>query len=130
MISEDDVKKAIKKYLDDRGFENVKPRFGREKGYDVEGQDPSSGRLLAVECKGETNAVNQWDTAWDNAADAIFKALYALYYSKISQPNLDVGIAFPKTANYLKRIHHLQTFCRQQGITVFWVDNEKVVSVW
>ena len=70
-ITEDDVKKAVETWLKQRGFKDVKARFGKIQGFDVEGVSPS-GKRLVVECKGETKAPKQWDRAWRNVSQALF----------------------------------------------------------
>lgn len=127
MMTEDEVKRAIKRYLLGRGFANVRARFGTAKGIDVEGVDPSSGKRLAVECKGETNAVNQWDTAWRNAAQAMFYALRATERRANSDA---IALAFPKTQDYRRRMKGLRKFCARQRITVFWVGKRGQVVPW
>lgn len=101
--------------------------MGRAKGIDVEGVDPSSGRRLAVECKGETYGANQWDTAWRNAAEGIIKVLRATERRRTSD---DFALALPDTRNYQKRLDGLKEFCARQHITVFWVGRKGRVIEW
>lgn len=117
-ITEDKVKKAMEKWLERRGFKNVKSCPGTRKGPDVEGVSATSDKRKVIECKGETDATNQWDRAWRNVSNAIFNVI-----KKTENPqNLDrVALAFPDTKNYRERMKGLAGFCRRQKIAVYWV---------
>jgi hypothetical protein len=126
-ITEDKVKKAVEGWLENRGFKEVKARLGTEKGHDVEGVSPVSGKKLVVECKGETDAPNQWDRAWRNACYALFDSIKGIE----NPQNVDeVAMALPDTENYRKRMQGLQAFCKRQRIAVYWVSEDDMVQPW
>ena len=101
--------------------------MGRIKGIDVERVDPSSGKRLAVECKGETNAANQWAASWRNAAETMFKVLRDTERRPTSD---DFALAFPATDSYRRRMRGLKEFCAREHITVLWVTVKGRVTKW
>lgn len=126
-ITEDDVKNTVTTWLKRRGFKNVEPRFGTRQGPDVEGVSSTSGKRLVVECKGETDAPNQWDRAWRNVSYALFNAIKKTE----DRQNLDdVAVALPDTQNYRRRMEGLQAFCERQKIAVYWVSEDGTVQPW
>ncbi|MEW6690202.1 MAG: hypothetical protein AB1452_14050 [Pseudomonadota bacterium] len=126
-ISEDDVKKAMATWLKLRGFKNVKTRPGRTPGFDVEGVRSRSDKKLVVECKGETNAPNQWDRAWRNVSHGLFNAIKRTE----DRANLyEVAVALPDTENYRRRMEGLKTFCGRQSIAIYWVAKDGSVRRW
>lgn len=127
-ITEDDVKEALVAWLEQQGYTDVHARLGRAQGDDVEGVHPETGRRLVVECKGETEASNQWDRAWRNASQAFFK-MARLSESK-EHSEEDLAMAFPDTENYRKRMAGLQELCARQGIDVYWVSEDGTVRTW
>ena len=127
MISEDRVKKAMAAWLESKDYECIKCRLATAKGIDVEGINPTSQKRIAIECKGESNAKNQWDNAWRNVAHALFN----LIKDSEDQNNKDeVAMALPDTEDYRKRMEGLRAFCKRQGIAVFWVASNDTVSTW
>ena len=126
-ITEDNVKNAVATWLRRRGFKNVRSKLGTSPGFDVEGVDPVSGKRRVIECKGETNAGNQWDRAWRNVSQALFNAIKKTE----ERGNLySVALAFPDTQNYRRRMGDLQKFCRRQKIGVYWVSKGGNVQSW
>jgi hypothetical protein len=124
-ITEDDVKNGVAALLKRRGFKTVEVRLGTRKGPDVEAVNPDSGRRLVVECKGETEAANQWDRSWRNASGALFNAIRLT--EKFDD---DVAIALPDTDDYRRRMGSLEEFCARQGISVYWVAEDGAVRQW
>jgi hypothetical protein len=55
MLNEDEVNRAVKLFLEERGWISVRALAGREHGVDVEGQHPSGARRVQVESKGGTS---------------------------------------------------------------------------
>ena len=126
-IIEDDVKKAMEMWLKKKGYSNVKIRLGTSTGDDVEAFDPTSGRHLVIECKGEAKTGDQWARSWGNVSAAILTSL-----NKTENPenSNDVAIAFPDTKEYRDRMSNLQPFCTRQGISVYWVSEDSQVKQW
>lgn len=126
-ITENHVKDAVARWLKKEGFGDVTARLDTRQGFDVEGISSKAGKRLAVECKGETEARNQWDRAWRNVAYALFNAI-----KKTEDPQNpdDVAIALPDTRNYRDRMHGLQAFCARQKIAVYWVSEDGRVQLW
>lgn len=127
MITEDNVKLAMKFHLVGLGYLDVQVRLGTAPGIDVEGIHPLSGCRLAIECKGETAAAGQWDRAWRNASAALFNAVKTTE----DKSNVDkIALAFPDTQHYQGRMEGLQNFCRKQKIEVYWVAEDGRVHNW
>ncbi|MFP4462215.1 MAG: hypothetical protein ACLFO0_00005 [Guyparkeria sp.] len=127
MISEDHVKEAMGEWLKNKGYTAVTARMGTAKGIDVEGVDPSTGKLIAIECKGESNAKNQWTNAWKNLSQALFNLIKE---SENPSNNDTQALAIPDTDDYRIRMSGLENFCHRQGIAVFWVSETGHVDVW
>lgn len=127
MISEDYVKMTMADWLKRQGYIDVVSRMGRANGIDVEGKDPASGVRLAIECKGENNAKNQWDNAWRNLSHALFNLIKD---TEDPDNHDDIALAIPDTNDYRKRMDGLRAFCERQGITVYWVSASGEVDSW
>ena len=126
-ITENVVKNAVATWLKQRGFRSVEARLGTSRGFDVEGVNPTSSKRLVVECKGETDAPNQWDRAWRNVSHALFNTIKKME----DRQNLDeVAVAMPDTQNYRRRMEGLQAFCERQRIEVYWVSEDGAVQPW
>ncbi len=126
-ITEDDVKKAVKAWLEERGFKEIEMRLGTRPGHDVEGINPESGKRLVVECKGETKAKNQRDLSWRNTSYALFNAIKL---TEKQDNDDDVAIALPATKHYEHRLESLEDFCDRQGIAVYWISQDGSVLQW
>lgn len=127
MISEDHVKETVAGWLKQLGYTGVQARLGTAKGIDVEGKHPDSGVRLAIECKGESNAKNQWDNAWRNLSHGLFNLIKD---TEDPDNNDKVALAIPDTDDYRRRMSGLQAFCSKQGIAVYWVSGDEVIDVW
>lgn len=127
MISEDYVKMTMADWLKSQGYTDVIPRMGRANGIDVEGKHPRSGIRIAIECKGESNAKNQWDNAWRNLSHALFNLIKD---TERPDNNDDIALAIPDTTDYRRRMDGLYAFCQRQGITVYWVSSSGEVDCW
>lgn len=126
-IIEDDVKKAMEAWLKTQGYSDIVARLGTRQGYDVEGVHPTSGKRLVIECKGEARTGSQHNRSWPNVASALFTSLNETEDIKNSN---DVAVAFPDTKEYRGRMNLLQAFCKRQGISVYWVDEDGQVTQW
>jgi len=126
-IVEDDVKKAMEKWLKGKGYLAVRISIGTRQGYDVEGVHPITNRRLVIECKGEAQIGNQHHRSWGNVATAILTSI-----NETEEPikSNDVGIAFPDTKEYRERMKLLQNFCKRQCISVYWVSENSTVTLW
>ena len=127
MITEDYVKETMAEWLKQQGYTDVKARMGTANGIDVEGVNPSSGTRLSIECKGESNAKNQWDNAWRNLSHAFFNLIKD---SENPDNKDDIGLAVPDTEDYRRRMDGLKPFCKKQGITLYWVSASGEVDCW
>ncbi|MEW6247828.1 MAG: hypothetical protein AB1555_14110 [Nitrospirota bacterium] len=126
-ITEDQVKNAIATWLKHGDFDVAPPRLGMRRGFDVEALNSKPGKRLVVECKGETEAANQWDRAWRNVSYALFNAIKQ---TENPQNRDDVAVALPDTRNYRERMDGLQAFCARQKIAVYWVSEGGGVQPW
>lgn len=126
-IVEDDVKNAMKGFLEGNGFTSVKAQLGTRQGYDVEGVNPATGKLLVIECKGEASTGSQHSRSWPNVASAI---LTSLNESEDPESYNEVALAFPDTQEYRGRMKLLQIFCSRQNIAVYWVSENGGVQQW
>lgn len=124
---EDDVKRAMAAWLTAQGYLNVELQLGTRQGYDVEGNHPTSGKRLVIECKGEATTGDQYSRSWPNVASAL---LTALNETEDLENTNDVGIAFPDTKEYRNRMSRLQSFCKRQNIFVYWVAENGQVVQW
>ena len=127
MISEDFVKGSMADWLERQGYTHVQARLGTANGIDVEGRDVESGLRIAIECKGESKAKNQWDNAWRNLSHAFFNLIKD---SEDPDNNDQIALAVPDTSDYRRRMNGLQSFCRKQGILVYWVSGSGEVDAW
>ena len=126
-IIEDNVKKAMEAWLKEKGYVSVEARLSTRQGYDVEGVNPTTGKRLVIECRGEAQTGDQHSRSWGNVASAL---LTSLNETEDPRNNHDVGIAFPDTKEYRSRMALLQNFCARQCISVFWVAEAGAVAQW
>ncbi|MES2820885.1 MAG: hypothetical protein V4812_18075 [Pseudomonadota bacterium] len=126
-ISEDFVKNTMASWLKSEGYRQVEARLGTRKGYDVEGVNSETGKLLVIECKGEAQKGSQLHRSWSNVASAILTSI-----NEVSAPTVtvEVGMAFPDTKEYRGRMERLKQFCKSNFISVFWVAENGSIEKW
>lgn len=56
-------------------------------------------------------------------------ALYAVSNAINSDPDCEVGIAFPQNDSHLKAVNKIQRVIKLLGIKVYWVTNAGEVTV-
>lgn len=126
-IIEDNVKLALKAWMESEGYTSIDYKLGTRAGYDVEGVNPSTGRRLVIECKGEARTGKQFPRSWGNTATAVLTSLIEKENPSVDN---DVGIAFPDTEDYQLRMKHLKKLFSRENIFVFWVSEGGTVRRW
>lgn len=87
LLSEDEVKHAIKAHLESRGY-HVEVKWGRERGIDIEASGPA-GRLL-LEAKGEVASQPQQTNYFIGALGELVQ--------RMTDPQARYGLALPDNA--------------------------------
>lgn len=127
-ILENDVIEGLKSWLEGQGYAITDVNPGNANGFDIEAVEPHEQRQLIVECKGEAANGDQHARSWVNSATALFKAIW--WKANPDMATVNIGVAFPDTPEYHNRLDILRDFCEREGIRVFWVNNDGVVSHW
>jgi hypothetical protein len=104
-ISEDEVKKALSKTLADSGWKINKVAMGTKHGVDIEATHSNEGTLI-IEAKGE-GSLNPMRVNY-------FVMILGELMQKMDSPDKQYGIALPAHQQYVKLIHKLPLYQKQQ----------------
>jgi len=88
LISEADVKRAVQRHLDGKGYKVVDSREKHETGADLIMRGRRNGRYIIIEAKGETGAKSEQE-------NKIIHALGQIVTKFRKHPNYFFGLAFP-----------------------------------
>ena len=118
LLSEDDVKVAVKQHLEERGYEVV-VRWGRERGIDIDARG-IDGRWV-IEAKGEVALQPQQVNYFIGALGELVQ--------RMDDPEANYGLALPDNRQYRGLVARLpQLAFHRLKLTVFFVrrDNERL----
>ncbi len=115
-MRERDVTRTIAERLHTEGLVSLRVRYGNERGPDIEGTLPRSGRTLYVEAKGERKNVSE--------RVAIGEALLQI----LTHYDRDVvcALAFPYTEGFENVLRNILPGLRRLGVHVLLVRNGEV----
>lgn len=112
LLSEDEVKSAVKDHLEAEGF-RVHIAWGRERGVDVDARHPD-GRRWLVEAKGEVGIGSQQVN--------YFLGALAELVQRMADPAASYALALPDNRQYRSLVDRLPDLAKQRlGLRVFWV---------
>lgn len=133
MLTENDVIKAVCKYLESQDYSGILCKNTNQQGIDIEAISPDGSKLY-IEAKGETSSKpysNRFGKPFDSgqALDHIAKATYtALKMNESKELNAKVGMALPLETNHKKLINSIKHTLKNLGIIVFWIDENLNVT--
>jgi hypothetical protein len=104
-LTEDEVKKALAKSLKDLGWKVNKMAMGTKHGVDIEATQSKEGTLI-IEAKGE-GSLNPMRVNY-------FVMILGELMQKMDSPDKQYGIALPAHQQYMKLIHKLPLYQKQQ----------------
>lgn len=114
LITEDDVKRALKEYLETQGYE-VTVMWGRERGIDIDARSPD-GRLV-IEAKGEVASQPQQTNYFLGALGELVQ--------RMSDERASYGLALPDNKVFRGLVSRLPAMARQRlGLRVFLVTRD------
>jgi hypothetical protein len=87
-ITEPAIKRAVKKYLDSKGYMEVDSRELHEQGPDIVMRGRNNGRFITIEAKGQSQAKSEKETK-------ILSAIGQTVTRFKKHPNYIYGLAFP-----------------------------------
>ncbi len=122
-MREREVTKTVAERLSAEGLLNMQVRYGNQRGPDIEGVLPRSGRRLFVEAKGERG--NLPGNRSLDARIAVGEALVQI----LSLWDRDVvcGIALPFTREFENTVRNIQAGIRELGLHLLLVRDG---SIW
>jgi biotin operon repressor len=110
-ITEDDVKAAVKGYLEGRGY-SVTVAWGRQHGLDIDAR--TEEHRLQIEAKGEVASQPQKTNYFLGALGELIQ--------RMSDPYADYALALPDQATYRGLVGRLPTLARERlRLRVFFV---------
>lgn len=122
VFSEDDVKAAVKAYLEERGFD-VAVAWGKERGVDIDARH-LDGRRYMIEAKG--------GLASDQQQGSYFLGAIGELVQRMVEPEVQYGLALPLNRRYRGLVNRLPHLAWERlGVVVFWVlrDLDGVMTV-
>lgn len=138
MLYEDDVVDAVCRYLERNDYVIRQSLTSVQHGHDIIADkhgDPTW--TLYVEAKGEGSSKARTarygssfnsGQVFDHVAKAVLKALRVASWDT-TEPQSRAGIALPKNAAHVKQVQMVHRALRNAGVAVFWVGQDKRVSV-
>ena len=112
LLTEDEVKSAVKDHLEAQGF-RVHVAWGRERGVDLDARH-SDGRPWLVEAKGEVGAGPQQVN--------YFLGALAELVQRMADPQASYALALPDNRQYRGLVERLPDLAKDRlGLRVFWV---------
>lgn len=112
-ITEDEVKAAIRDYLQDRGYE-VSVAWGRERGIDIEARGPDR---LVIEAKGSATLQPQQVNYFLGAIGELVQ--------RMNDPNARYGLALPDNRQYRGLVERLPALGRSRlDLTIYFVRHD------
>ena len=132
MLTENDVITAVCNYLKCNNYSITKSSTTKEKGIDIDALSPN-GERLCIEAKGGTSArptSSRYNLGFNDtqAFDHVAKATYTALKTR-EKYDCDVALAFPSDKNHKKYADLIKNTLKNLDITVYWVDENKNVTV-
>ena len=133
MLNENEVVRAMERFLDGDGYEVVKTCSTAERGVDIVARHRASGRELDIEAKGGTSAragSARFETGFSrNQVRAhVAKAFFAAAAGLQKRPHAEQAVAFPRLDHHVEFVGTLDLALARLGIVVFWVHHDGTVS--
>lgn len=111
LLTEDEVKSAVKDHLEAEGF-TVQVAWGRERGVDLDARH-RDGRRWLIEAKGEVAAAPQQVN--------YFLGALAELIQRMEDPDASYALALPDNRQYRGLVERLPDLATQRlGLQVFW----------
>jgi hypothetical protein len=137
MLTENDIVRLLKDYLDKNGYKVQQALTTTEKGIDIIAVNLQTSERLYIEAKGETSSKdtsNRFGKPFTNnqIKNHIAKAILAsikVLASNISDKNVRVAIALPLTKGHQKEIETIKNILTSWGIKIYLVDIEKTIEL-
>jgi hypothetical protein len=125
-MKEDRVVDLMREWLPRHGYEVESYKHGNQPGDDVSAIS-RNGTSLYIECKGSIAEGKEFNT------NAKFNCAASAFFNQVrrreTEPQSEVGIAFPNDEWYRKLMGKLEAFCKRNRIRIFWVS-ENSISEW
>ena len=136
-LDENAVISAVCRHLVDGGYVVEQQLHTTEKGIDIVALHQVSGRRLYVEAKGSTSSREgsaRFDKGFNSTQvfDRVAKGLYTGLCMRSDHPvtnNEDVGLAFPDTPGFLRRLEPVREAIREAGLILFLATPDGAVRV-
>lgn len=137
MLTENDVVRAVARYLSANGHSDVRTLTTMEQGIDIVAVNRRTKRKLLVEAKGGTSSketTKRFGKPFtpNQAKSHVSVALYcAARLHETSKANrADVALAFPDDSAHRKLVQNISRALRALAVTVYFVDGKRKVSVF
>jgi hypothetical protein len=135
-LDENAVIAAVCDYLSLKNYDVTQRRHTTEQGVDIVAKNRESGSSLYIEAKGGTSSREgsaRYGKGFNSTQvyDRVAKAVYATLCLRAEYPdrvNQEVGLAFPDTPQFRKRLEPIRNQLSDAGLVVFLVDVDKRVS--
>jgi hypothetical protein len=114
IITEDEVKTAVKEYLEARGY-SVEVMWGRERGVDIDAR--TERHLLLIEAKGEVASQPQKTNYFLGALGELVQ--------RMSDPGADYALALPDQTTYRGLVERLPELAKERlRLRIFFVARD------
>ena len=120
VVREREVKRLLAQRLREEGFMNLKVRYGREHGIDIEAQFPETRRWLYIEVKGERPGGQATATRRAALGEALLQILSVYDGSTVC------AIALPFTRGYQNLVRRILVPLHRLGLHMIFVREDEV----
>jgi len=134
VLDENQVVKAVCKYLERDGYSILEFRSTIQKGVDIVAKNKRNGSIIAIEAKGGTSSRNgsaRYGRPYSatQVFDRVAKGVYTAMLHLCERPNQckQVGLAFPDTWTFRKYLEPLLPLFAKLQIAVFLVSASESV---
>jgi hypothetical protein len=115
LLSEDDVKRAVRDHLRQHGWTVSEPAWGQKTGIDI--QAVMQNRVLVVEAKGEVQSDQQMGNYFLGALGELIQ--------RMDSPDKEYALAFPEHRRYVNMVARLPLWVKRHlRLQFFFVRRE------
>lgn len=120
IVRERELKERLAERLRSEGFMNLRVRYGREHGIDIEAQFPATQRWLYIEVKGERPGGQATATRRATMGEALLQILSVYDGSAVC------AIALPFTRGYQNLVRQLLVPLQRLGLHMIFVREGEI----
>jgi heterodisulfide reductase subunit A-like polyferredoxin len=127
LMCENRVVELLREWLPKNGYAIKSYKHNTQPGHDIEAT--KNGVSFYIECKGSQSNANGNEFSKNSKFNCAASAFFNQMRIRESEPESEVGIAFPDDEYYCGLMQKLEALCKKNSVRVLWVS-ENSVSEW